>query len=69
MKVKDLIEALQKMDGNLEVYGVSDHGQMPEKAQAPSVIYMETLDNSLEEFSHDMYYAAEWGWESKAVLL
>lgn len=44
MKVKDLIAALQLCDQELEVYGYSDHGQSPEKASSPQVIYTESND-------------------------
>ena len=43
MKVKELIEALQKMPQDLEVFGMADHGQVPEKVYAPSVAYTDNL--------------------------
>lgn len=44
MKVKDLIKELQKMPQDLEVFGVSDHGQQPERVCSPSVCYTEDLE-------------------------
>lgn len=69
MKVKDLIAALQELDGDLEVYGVSDHGQQPEKISPPSEIFMESAHYSLEDYTGDEEEAEEYGYTVKAVLL
>lgn len=44
MKVKELIELLKDMPQDLEVFGVSDHGQQPERVCRPSVCYTEDLE-------------------------
>ena len=53
MKVKDLIEALQLMPQELDVYSYCDHGQTPEKSCSPSVAYGGELTHSLEEWSSE----------------
>lgn len=65
MKVKELIEALQKMPQDLEVYGVSDHGQIPEQINAPQVVCFG--DDTEDYCSEDE--AEEYGYEDKSVLL
>ncbi len=47
MKVSKLIEALQAMPPDLEVYGYCDHGQTPEKVCNPSVCITEELVGTL----------------------
>lgn len=37
MKVSKMIELLQQMPQDLEVYSCCDHGQTPEESQDPSV--------------------------------
>lgn len=37
MKVSQMIELLQQMPQDLEVYSCFDHGQTPEESQGPSV--------------------------------
>ena len=37
MKVSQMIELLQQMPQDLEVYSYCDHGQTPEESQSPSV--------------------------------
>lgn len=70
MKVKDLIQALREMPQDAEVYGVSDHGQTPEKVQQPSIVYVESAGHTL----WDSYYtnkeeAAEDGAVIQVVIL
>lgn len=71
MKVKDLIAALKKMDGNLEVYGVSDHGQAPEKVSSPQEIWLEKSAHTIwdGEYLTDEEEAEDEGYKVKAVLL
>jgi hypothetical protein len=70
MKVSELISALQLRDPNLEVYGVSDHGQTPEKVQYPKVIWVESAEHSLwDGFAGSEEEAEEEGYKVKAVLL
>jgi hypothetical protein len=68
MKVKELIAALKKFDGDLEVYGYCDHGQTPEKVSPPSEIYTESADYSLEDYGY-VGEAEENGYTVKVVLL
>jgi hypothetical protein len=70
MKVKELIELLQKMPQELEVYGVSNHGQQPEKACNPQIMY--TVEDGRYVAEGYTVYAEEseeYGYEFKAVLL
>lgn len=70
MTVKDLIAALTKMNGDLEVYAVTDHGQTPEKICSPSEIYVESADHTLwDGYAADEEGAEEEGYTVKAVLL
>jgi hypothetical protein len=70
MKVKELIAALKKFDGNLEVYGYCDHGQMPERVAAPSYIYTDRADHSLgDEWTSDGFDAEDIGYTVTAVML
>lgn len=45
MKVSKMIELLQEMPQDLEVYSCCDHGQTPEESQSPS-IYVLIKDNT-----------------------
>lgn len=45
MKVSKMIELLQQMPQDLEVYSYCDHGQTPEESQSPSV-YVLVKDNT-----------------------
>lgn len=47
MKVSELIEALQKMPQDLEVYAYTDHGQTPERVTSPTVAYTDMLEHSI----------------------
>jgi hypothetical protein len=70
MKVKELIAALQLCDQELEVYSYCDHGQSPEKADVPSMIY--TTEDAFclwDEYSHDADDADEYGYTHKAIML
>ena len=70
MKVKELITTLQQFDGELEVYGMCDHGHAPERIRKPSILWAETGVHTLwEDFTTDEEEAAEEGYEFKAVLL
>jgi hypothetical protein len=70
MKVKELIAALKKFDGNLEVYSQCDHGQSPEKSNSPSEIYAESLPYCLwDDFTSYPDEAEDMGYTLKAVLL
>jgi hypothetical protein len=70
MKVKELIELLQKMPQELEVYGVSDHGQSPEQISAPQIIFIEKEVNTLwDNFTTDKNDAFDWNFNIKAILL
>jgi hypothetical protein len=70
VKVKELIKLLQNMPQELEVYGMSDHGQQPEKACNPQIMY--TLEDgrcAAEGYTVYTEEAEEYGYEFKAVLL
>ena len=70
MKVKELIAALQKMPQDLEVYGVSDHGQSPERIGAPQIIFLEKDAHALwDNFTTDKNEAFDWNFHVKAILL
>lgn len=70
MTVKDLIEALQLRDPNLEVYAYTDHGQTPEKVQYPKVIWADNLDHTLwDGYVGSEEEAEEEGYKARAVLL
>lgn len=70
MRVKDLIAALQSMDGDLEVYGYCDHGQTAEMVSAPSEIFVERTDHTLfDGYASEGEDAEEYGYTVKAVLL
>ena len=47
MKVKELINLLQEMPQDLEVYGYCNHGQTPEKVLEPTVAYTSKLGYSI----------------------
>ena len=47
MKVKELINLLQEMPQDLEVYGYCNHGQTPEKVLEPTVAYTSELGYSI----------------------
>ena len=49
MKVKHLIEFLQKFDGETPVYIVTDHGQCPQQALEPTLCYTNDLKYMLWE--------------------
>jgi len=67
MKVKELIVALQSMPQELEVYGICDHGQAPEKACIPSIIYTDTDSYTIQDYCLES--ENEYGYKFKAVLL
>ena len=70
MKVKQLIEELQKFDGELEVYGMCDHGQTPEKVCGPSLIWTDRDVHTLwEDYTTHEEEAKEEDYKFKAVLL
>lgn len=71
MNVRELIQALLAFDGDLEVYGTSDHGQTPEKISSPSEIWTEKDSYSIwdGEYISDDDEAEECGYTVKAVLL
>jgi hypothetical protein len=51
MKVKELIEQLQKLDGELTVYVEADHGQTPEQCSGALEYYNKDTENN-----HNPYY-------------
>lgn len=72
MKVKDLVAALQLCDQELEVYGYSDHGQSPEKASSPQVIYTGSNDAHMfwdGEWTSYAEEAEDQDFKCKAILL
>jgi hypothetical protein len=70
MKVKELIEALKKFDGNLEVYGYCDHGQSPEKVSEPKYVYADSTNHCLwDEWTQDGFEAEDIGYTVTAVML
>lgn len=70
MIVKELIELLQKMPQDLEVYAYTDHGQTPEKASTPSVAYTTDTTHSLwVDWTTYEEEALENEYEKKFVLL
>ena len=66
MKVKELIEALQKMPQDLEVYGETFDGEA-KKLNFPSFIYFNQHEVLLDDFSHRE--ACIGRYKFKAVLL
>lgn len=69
MNVKKLIEKLQKMPQDLEVFSICDHGQQPEKTMAPSIAYTDDLHNVSDSWSSDEWDAMEFGFNKEFVLL
>lgn len=71
MKVKELIEYLQRCDQELEVYGYCDHGQSPEKVSAPGVIWIEGDVHTIwdGEWQSSSQEAKAAGFKHKAILL
>lgn len=70
MKVKEIIEALKKFDGNLEVYAYCDHGQSPEKVSGPGYIYTNSNNHNLwDEWTDDPEDAEDIGYSVLAVML
>ncbi len=72
MKVKELIELLQRCDPNLEVYGYADHGQTPEKVSSPGVFWFAEKDAHSVwdgEWVTSKEEADENGYKYKGVLL
>ena len=69
MKVKELIEYLQKFDGELEVYVYADHGQTATKADKPEIYFTyEELEFQIEDYYHKDDYNSE-GLENKFVMV
>lgn len=66
MKVKDLIEKLQQLPQDLDVYAYTDHGQTPEGVCSPSVVY---FDDDFEYFTADEDKAREEEYFHKGVIL
>jgi hypothetical protein len=69
MKVKQLIELLQQHDPELEVYVYADHGQLPERAFAPHVIWTDDLSYSLDSYTSHEDEAEEYELTKKAILI
>lgn len=70
MKVKELIEALSKLDGELVVYGYSDHGQIPQIVSSPEVAFVEEASYQIwESMAWDDVEAEEMGFTHKIVVL
>ena len=70
MKVKQLIEHLQNFDPNLEVFVYADHGQMPQKASIPQMIYLEDQNHYMtEDYTTYEEEADEYDYTDKAVLI
>ena len=67
MKVKELIEKLQEMPQDLEVFSICDHGQTPEKSMSPSICYIDPFDKS--NYTYDKEDAEEYGYTNTVVLL
>lgn len=70
MKVKELIEALSKLDGELVVYGYSDHGQIPQIVSSSEVAFVEEEAYQIwESMAWDDVEAEEMGFTQKIVVL
>jgi hypothetical protein len=70
MKVSELIEKLQAMPQDLEVYSYCDHGQQAEKSSSPCVVYAEEDEyNCYENFTGCEESAVQDGWTVKFVIL
>lgn len=67
MKVSELIELLQKMPQELEVFSMCDHGQTPERSMFPSIYYLDPTD--YDNYTSDSEDAEESGYTQKIVLL
>ena len=67
MTVKELIELLQQMPQDLEVYSYCDHGQTPERSMPPSIQYLSGDD--YDNFTNDPEVAEEYGYKYKVVML
>ena len=70
MKVSKMIELLQQMPQDLEVYSYCDHGQRPESSCAPEVVVVVkseydygSIDGYMEK--HD---AIDDGWEESDLV-
>ena len=67
MKVKELIEKLQEMPQDLEVFSICDHGQTPEESMSPSIYYIDTSD--YENYTDNEEDAEEFDCPKTIVLL
>jgi len=67
MLVKEMIERLQLMPQNLEVFSMCDHGQTLEKSMNPSIYYIDPSD--YENYTDDEEAAEEYGYTKTIVLL
>lgn len=70
MKVSQMIELLQQMPQDLEVYSCCDHGQTPEESMSPQVVVVVkseydygSIDGYMEK--HD---AINDGWEESDLV-
>lgn len=66
MIVQELIEALQQLPKDLEVYAYTDHGQTPEGICSPQVAW---FDDELDSFTTDTEVAEEYGCTIKGIIL
>ncbi len=68
MNAKELIEALQSFHPDMEIYSYTDHGQTPEKAMLPGIIYL-APNGDFDEYSFDLEDAEEYGYTKQAIVL
>ncbi len=69
MKVSELIEALQKMPQDSEVYVMGNVVECPEKVEEPYLIYTNKLEFYLEDYTYCEEKGEKLGYIHKAVIL
>ena len=57
MKVSEMVELLQQMPQDLEVYSYCDHGQTPEESCEPSVYVLTKANNGYTDPESYMTWA------------
>lgn len=70
MKVSEMVELLQQMPQDLEVYSYCDHGQTPEKSMSPQVVVV--VKSEYDRDSIDGYMekddAIDFGYEESGLV-
>ena len=71
MKVSEMIELLQQMPQDLEVYSYCDHGQTPEESMSPQVVIAvksEYENGTIETTMSSIQEAVDSGYEESGLV-